>query len=361
MSKFARGCRTFLVILGVFGALYFPAHAQDRCSFDYAAVDGVLASSFIELPREALSKNTALIEMIRRALPNVRRVFGSVSGYTALVGWSELPEDYSKYSDLQAERKLVDGAERSKFTVNAGKQFTYQSDFGPPISIFYSVDYSDNSKEYRDTGMDVLATSRCLFSIKFSGPRKPNDDNAWQGFHDELERMRGVIANHEGPIQFSKTGAFFSLLGIVNVAIYAVAGAIVGAVIAFCLTRRYQIKPGRAARRYSLAIIFLCLFMLGLTGFVAALIGTAFKTNDEALLFVLILAVHLNAYIRRSPMAVLSAVSLALGLLVVAAIYMALGWRTPPAPAEAVGIAIGLAMVLYVLVGTLSRRAERNL
>jgi hypothetical protein len=54
-------------------------------------------------------------------------------------------------------------------------------------------------------------------------------------------------------------------------------------------------------------------------------------------------------------MSVLTAVSLVLGLFVVSAVYMAIGWRALPRPAEAAGIAIGLAMLVYALAGALSR------
>jgi hypothetical protein len=345
-------------LLVALAALPASAHAEGMCSFDYVAADGLLASAFKELPRQALVDHPETVQTMRRAMPNVRRVFASSRGYAALVGWTELPEDYSKYSDLQAERKLVTMAELSKRTVNAGREFTYETDFGPPISVFVTLDYLDSAERYRDVAMDVIATSRCLFSMKFTGARQSNDDAVWQGFHSEFERVRVLINDHEGPVAFSKGGRLFSLWGIVNVAIFAAAVASAGAVIAFGLTRRYQITPGKAARRYSLAIILLCLFVLADTGAVVALAGTGFETYDGVLLFLLILAVHLNAYIRRSPSAVLAAVSLVLGLFVVSAVYMALGWRALPRPGEATGIVIGLAMLVYALTGTLSRIAK---
>jgi hypothetical protein len=345
----------FTVLFPVaFAALSASIHAEDICSFDYVAADGLLASAFKELPRQALADKPETVQTMLRALPNVRRIFASERGYVALVGWAELPEDYSKFSDLQAERKLVTMAELGKRTTNADKEVSYKTDFSPPISLFLNVDYLDDFKPYRDVSMDVIATNRCLFSIKLSGARKPNDDSVWQGFHSDFERIRVLINDHEGPVAFSKGGRFFSPLGIVNVAIFAVAGATAGAMIAFGLTRRYEITPGKAARRYSLAIVLLCLFTLGVTGITAALIGTAFETYDGVLLIVLILAVHLNAYIRRSPMAVLAAVSLVLGLFVVGGIYMALGWRALPRPGEAAGIVIGLAMLVYAVAGTMS-------
>jgi hypothetical protein len=106
--------------------------------------------------------------------------------------------------------------------------------------MLVTVDYLDGSERYRDVGMDANATSHCLFSMKFSGPRQPNDGTLWQSFRSEFERVRVLINDHEGPVAFSKGGRFFSLWGIVNVAIFAAAGAGVGAIIAFALTRRYQ-------------------------------------------------------------------------------------------------------------------------
>ena len=352
------------VLLAAFGSSFHLATAvENSCSFDYVATDGLLASAFKEFPREVLLDHPELVKEARSALPDVRRIFASSLGYSALVGWAELPEDYSGYSNLQAERKLVEGVELGKRTVNAGKSVTYDTDFGPPISLFLVLNYQDNSKSWRDVAMDVIATSHCLFSIKISGPTRPNDDAAWQAFHSEFERIRALINKHEGPVAFSKGGRLFSFWGIVNVAIFTLVGASVACIIAFGLTRRYQIVPGKAARRYSLAIILLCLFAIGDVVLVASVLETGFETYDGVFLMSLILAVHLNAYIRRSPMAVLAAVSLVMGLFVATAVYMALGWRALPQPGDAVGIVIGLAMLVYALAGTLSRtnRTEHQL
>jgi hypothetical protein len=83
------------------------------------AADGLLASAFRELRRKALADKPETVQTMLRALPNVRRVFASERGYAALVGWAALPVDYSQYSDLQAERKLVNTAELGKWTANA--------------------------------------------------------------------------------------------------------------------------------------------------------------------------------------------------------------------------------------------------
>jgi hypothetical protein len=345
------------MLLAAFGSsIHLATAVENSCSFDYVATDGLLASAFKEFPREVLLDHPELVKEARSALPDVRRIFASSLGYSALVGWAELPEDYSGYSNLQAERKLVEGVELGKRTVNAGKSVTYDTDFGPPISIFLVLNYQDNSKSWRDVAMDVIATSHCLFSIKISGATKPNDDAAWQAFHSELERIRVLINKQEGPVAFSKSGRLFSFWGVVNVGIFALVGVGIGGIIAFGLTRRYQIVPGKAARRYSLAIILLCLFVIGdVVMEVAYLLGTGFKTYDGVFLAVLVLAVHLNAYIRRSPIAVLAAVSLVMGLFVATALYIAVGWRALPLPGEAIGIIIGLAMLVYALAGTLSR------
>ena len=139
-----------------------------------------------------------------------------------------------------------------------------------------------------------------------------------------------------------------------HVAIFVAAGTVIGAVFAFVLTRQYQIVPGKAAQRYSLAIIVLCLFEVAMAGLLLFTIGTGILTYDGVWLTLIILAFHANAYIRRSPMAVLAAISLVFGLFVVGAVYMALGWRALPRTGEAIGMALGLAMLVYALAGTLA-------
>ena len=332
------------------------------CVFDYVAGDGLLASSFVEVTQE-LSKNANAVRQARAALPNFRRVFAAqaqqigvpgTGGYTAIIGWADLPEDYSRYSVLQAERKFVETGELAKRTIHSGKDFSYETGFEMPLTMVAILNYLDGGERYRDIGMDVIATKNCMFSIKFSGARQTNDDAAWQAFGEEFGRIRSTIKSHEQPVAFSQTGKFFSFWGIVNVAMFATVAALIGTVIAFGLTRQYQITPGRVARRYSLAIIALCLLGLTVTGFIAFLIGTSFEPYDRVLLFLIILAIHFNAYTRQTPIAVLAAVSLVLGLFIASVVYMALGWRALPRIGEAVGMTIGLALVAYALVGTLS-------
>jgi hypothetical protein len=339
------------------------ARAQSSCSFDYIANDGLLASSFTEAT-QALFKNADAVRKAKAVLPNVQRVFAaraqqlgvsSTGGYTAMIGWAELPEDYSQYSDMQVERKFAEAGERAKRTVYAGKDFTYETGFEMPLSMVTIANYLDGGQRFRDIGMDVIANKNCMFSVKFSGARRPNDDAAWQAFGEEFWRMRSTIKSNEEPVVFSKTGKYFSFSGIVSVAIYVTAGAIIGAIFGFGLTRRYQIVPGNAAQRYSLAIIILCLFMLAFTGLMLSTVGAAVETYDGLWLILVVLAVHTNAFIRRSPMAILAAISLVLGLFVVSGIYIALGWRALPLAGEAVAMAIGLAMLLYAFTGTLSR------
>jgi hypothetical protein len=357
--------RNHIIALSILGvacaALVSPrlAIADEACSFDYVTADGLIATDFKEVTQAAVER-PEFMRMARATLPNVRRMFAAQAGYTAMIGWAELPEDYSKYSDMQAERKFVEMGELSKRTVYAGKDFTYQTGFDMPLRMFTVVNYVDGGHSYRDISMDVIANKNCIFSMKFSGARQPNDDANWRAFGAEFHRIIDVMKEHEEPVAFSKTGKIFSFWGIVNVAIFGAAGAVIGAIFAFVLTRRYQIIPSKAAQRYSLSIILLCLFMLAVEGFLIFTIGAAFETYDGVWLILIILAVHANAYIRRSPLAVLAAISLVFGLFVVGAVYMALGWRALPRTAEAVAMAIGLAMLLYAFAGTLSRITSTN-
>jgi hypothetical protein len=233
-------------------ALPASARGEAHCSFDYVATQGLLASAFKD---QTLTENPKTMQSALQALPNLRRVYVSKRGYVALIGWGELPEDYSQYSALQAEKKLIEMAEASKSTVNLSKTYVYKTDARPPISLFGTVDYIYSSKWFRDAAMDVIATSHCMFSVKVSGPRQANDASAWQAFHSEFERIRVLINNHEGAVAYSKSGKFFSLWNNRNIAIAAAVGASAVAIIAFGVRRLYRITPGRAVRRYSLTTL----------------------------------------------------------------------------------------------------------
>ncbi len=162
--------RTILATLAVLFFLTPSAWAQNTCSFDYVAETGLLKSVFTELPADKLRGDSDLLSVMQKALPNVQRFFDADRHYMALVGWSSLAEDYSKYTDMQAERTLVQGAELAKRKFPSGG-FTYKTDLEPLISAIYTLDYIDHDKPYRDLAMHIIASSHCLFSIKISANR----------------------------------------------------------------------------------------------------------------------------------------------------------------------------------------------
>jgi hypothetical protein len=135
----------------------------------------------------------------------------NLRAYTALIGWAELPEDYSRYSVLQAERKFVEAVEFAKRA--AGKDFSYETGFEMPLTVVAILNYLDGGERYRDITMDVIATRNCMFSIKFSGARQANDDSAWKAFGAEFARVRTAIMEREEPVAYSKASRFFSFWG----------------------------------------------------------------------------------------------------------------------------------------------------
>ena len=92
---------------------------------------GLIAESFTELAPALLQEGPGAF---RRALPNVKRVFGEGGGYSALVGWGRLPEDYSKLSRLQVEGQFRRILEYSKRAIFPEGETSYRFDETTPFS-----------------------------------------------------------------------------------------------------------------------------------------------------------------------------------------------------------------------------------
>ncbi len=136
---------------------------------------------------------------------------------------------------------------------------------------------------------------------------------------------------------------------------YVGLGVIFAAVIAYGLRRRYQIKPGRAARIYSAAIVVLCVISVGFLALLMSGDGPNFETYDGFTPIFIVLVVHLVALFRSTPPSILVAISLMIGLLVARVLYTAIGWLALPHANELVSLGVSVALLAYVISSTFRR------
>lgn len=182
-----------------------PPLAIGACSFDYVTLDGVIPGVFQEVTQTVAANPEGLAAM-RKSLPNLRRVFAAkqAGGFLILLGGTDLPTDYSRYSLSHAVKTLAASAEIAKKANSVASDFTYVIAKDLPVSVVTTTDYSDGGKQRRDLAMDVIANKKCMFSIKFGSSRDPNDGAKWQSVQGEFQRIRRVIEDHEGPVAFAK-------------------------------------------------------------------------------------------------------------------------------------------------------------
>jgi hypothetical protein len=337
--------------------------AQDRgtCDFDYVAEDGLAGS--IEVT-EMVENDSPTFAEIRKALPNAHRVFMlSDQHHIVILGWNHLPEDYSRWSKYQVESQMRQTIEYGGRTINQNAQTTYRIDLTPPLAAFVTLDYFDEGSQYRDVAMDVIATSFCIFSVKFSGPVEVGDGAVWDSFRNEFERLRVLIAAREGIVGFSDTGVRFSVVGLTS-ALSGLATAIGFGIVAFFgIGWRHQLAWGRAARRYSATIATLAALFIAVTILAnESLRGIPTRLPYETIIVSsIVLATHLIALIKRTSGFVLTAVSLMIGTQSTTILSVVLGWMAFPSAGQCVGIVLSFALLIYVLRGSLRSKDKGSL
>lgn len=164
--------------------------ADGACAFDYVSVGGMIPGLFHEVNEKTLPAGG--MATFRQGLPNLKRAFATqqAGGFVALLGWSDRPR---AGSSAETERLVVETAERAK---SAG-QLTYKIRSDAPWTLVNVRDYDDRGTAARDVGIDVVTSRNCIFSMKFGGHKRPDDDGTWAAIDAEFERARRVIASYE--------------------------------------------------------------------------------------------------------------------------------------------------------------------
>lgn len=180
-----------------------PAPATDgACSFDYVTIGGLIPSVFDEVTEKSAGPKT--MAELRKALPNLRHAFATKQGggYVALIGWTELPLESTA---AQTETALVQSAAQRQKTAAEG-DYSYSVEREFPISIVSTNNYADGGKKLRDYAMDVVASQKCMFSIKLTGDRHAGDDGNGRAIQGEFARIRRVIRDHEHGLPTAVSG-----------------------------------------------------------------------------------------------------------------------------------------------------------
>jgi len=100
--------------------------------------------------------------VFKKTIPYLHSVlFRRTDGDVLLIGWMQLPEDYSEFSQSEAMQTLRANWKRSWEKPNAPKDGQYKEAPGTPLTMVGSFNYVDEGIPIRELVMDVLATRRC--------------------------------------------------------------------------------------------------------------------------------------------------------------------------------------------------------
>jgi hypothetical protein len=338
-----------MFVLGCFSwplACSAAVGAADSCSLDYVVTQSASIFGFENATQRSQATPHAWA-VFKKTIPYLQSVLVRRSdGDVLLIGWMQLPDDYSEFSQSQALQILRGIWKSSWEKPDAPKDGQYKEAPGTPLTMIGSFNYVDEGIPIRELFIDVLASRRCLLSMRVVGRHVPADDAEWNLFRQQFDEVRRHVETHEGPIAFSKSGKWFSNSAVSNTVLMIAMASVFAAVAAFCITRFYRVVPGRYSFVYSIAITAICALALSVTTVKSA---ASSRTFEGAPVLGVLVALHLHALIRRSPWSVLLALSFMIGLFVVEAIYMSIGWILVPTISTSLSLITGLAYLGIVL------------
>ncbi len=225
MSAPGKRAQAFALALGLGLAPVLPVAAGAQgCNFDQVTAVGLLAAEFTEVTRN-LRADPDAARILAAALPNLQRVFlARDREIMGLVGWSDLGEDFSRRTIEEAVADLERAARQGERQARElGQSYAWRIDSArSPLASYIAVEYLDSGRPYRDLAIDVIATARCLFSAKFSGP-VTDTDPVWKRLEAELERLRDAAGAY-GPVVYGGAGVPGYGLGLAALGVALAAG-----------------------------------------------------------------------------------------------------------------------------------------
>ena len=143
----------------------------DNCDFSHLAKDVPLISEYTIDITEKVIADPGSWRLMKKALPNVQRVFASKEPYfTVLVGWAQSWDDIAKFTREQAKAHFSSIAEVGKSNAERqGQEFIFSFSPDDPLTMYVNLSYLDGGHSYKDIGMDIVATPNCIVSVKVSG------------------------------------------------------------------------------------------------------------------------------------------------------------------------------------------------
>jgi len=200
---------------------------SQTCDFTYVAQElPLLAVESQNLTENFAEENW---EVFRGFLPNVKMVFATPGNpfFSVGLGWEELPENYASLSREQAIGRLRQTGELASWKRELDDQVLgYDLLADDPVSAIFAFDYVDGGENYRDMGIDIIATPECMVSLKLSTVIDQWTDEELNGFLESLTDLRSIVLARHGAVQFDPVGnrlttaALINQIGLIGIYLY---------------------------------------------------------------------------------------------------------------------------------------------
>lgn len=210
----------------------------DDCEFSHLAYESHLLSTRTTEITETAKEDRSFWKRLKRSSPHAKQTFVAEDPYYfVLLGWQTYKGDFSNFTRDKAIGFLSQYPEKGKSrALKEGTDFKYHFSPTDPLTLYVSMDYSDSGDPYRDLSVDIVATPKCLVSLKVIANLNEVSEEEVKYIEEQFETLREIILDKYGPVEFSGSAStlWLSLL-IDNL-------KVVGAAVVFILIVTLVIK-----------------------------------------------------------------------------------------------------------------------
>ncbi len=347
----------FALLLGV-----SLAHAEE-CNFNHLVEELPIFTDYTtDVTSVAIEKRDTW-DLMKNALPNVKRVFTANDPYfLVLLGWGASFDRLDKFSRDQLESKFSEIAEVGQSNASRlGQDYEFLFSPDDPFTMYVTLNYIDGGEPYRDVALDVIATPKCVVSMKISGKTNELGDRHWAFFDKQINGLREILSTRYGGVQLSEEGSKFWLSEFVNLVVMLAVVAVCAWILSVLYRKRFILKPGSTTRKYSVFIMALAVIMVTLIILYNESLGAG-RGNlkyENIVHFGMLFAVHLWAYLTNRPSVVAFAIGFVFVSLLAGVGFWLLGWVAFKT-SNWIGIAIGGFLVTYTLIRSSELRKKIN-
>jgi hypothetical protein len=224
---------------------------SDGCDFSHLAKDVPLIYEHAIDVTEKAAADSGSWQLMKKALPNVQRVFVSKEpSFVVLLGWAHFPDNIARFTRDQTKAYFSSLAEVSKTNAEkAGQEYDFWFAPDDPLTMYVKLSYSDDGTLYRDIAMDIVATPNCIVSIKVSGKTDEVGPEYWQEISDQFKLVRDVVAKKYGIVQFSSSGSLIWWKALRNVLFWLVVIVISAYILSSVYLIKFSLIPSPTTRK----------------------------------------------------------------------------------------------------------------